>query len=386
VVIIEDDDHFARILCRECQAKKLQCLVAADAEGGIALIERHLPAAVLLDIKLAGIKSGWDVLDHVKKTPHLRHIPIHMMSAEEATIDAMKRGAIAFLTKPLSNEELQAAFARIEQMINRQIGRLLVIEDNDVLRHQISALLGGSDVETKEAVSGKEAIAAIQTTRFDCVVLDLGLPDMSGFDLLDRLEALQLDIPPIVIYTGQDLSREDNERLRHYTDSIIIKGVKSVERLLDETALFLHRIVDRLPESKRRMIANRHEQDKMFAGKKLLLVDDDMRNTFALAKILRERHFEVLIASDGSQALELLDANDGIDMVLMDIMMPVMDGLETMRRIRQQERLWNLPIIALTAKAMKGDRAKCIEAGANDYLAKPVDTDRLISILKVWLY
>ncbi len=309
-----------------------------------------------------------------------------MMSAEQATIDAMQRGAIAFLSKPISAEDLQSAFAGIEHIINRDIGKLLVVEDNDVLRKQVVSLIGDGDVETREAVNGREAIDAIRRTRFDCVVLDLGLPDMSGFDLLDQLEAENIAIPPVVIYTGRDLSREEDEKLRHYTESIIIKGVKSVERLLDETALFLHRIVEKMPEKKRKMIASLHEQDQMFAGKKLLLVDDDMRNTFALAKILKEKDFEVLIASDGQQALELLGKTDNIDLVLMDIMMPVMDGYETMKRIRKQEKLWNLPIIALTAKAMKEDRDDCIKAGASDYLSKPVDMQRLLSMMRVWLY
>ena len=384
VLVIEDDENFARILYSECHAKKFKCLLAPDGEQGLLLADEFSPVAIILDINLPGM-NGWSVLDRLKKNSRLRHIPVHMMSVEEATIDAMKKGAISFLTKPVSEEALQASFARIEKIIDREISTLLVVEDNDTMRRQIIKLIGNGDVKSSSATTGAEALASISSNSFDCMVLDLGLPDMSGFDLLDRLEADHIDIPPVVIYTGRELSREESQRLQHYTESIIIKGVKSEERLLDETALFLHRMVDKLPEQQKRMIASLHDQDQMFAGQKILVVDDDMRNTFALAKILREKHCEVTIASDGQQALAVL-AENKIDLVLMDIMMPVMDGYETIGRIRAQDRFWNLPIIALTAKAMKEDRERCMQVGASDYLSKPVDVERLLSMMRIWLY
>ena len=384
ILVIEDDENFARILLKECHRKQFKCLLAPDGEQGLQLANEFSPVAIILDINLPGM-NGWSVLDQLKKNPKLRHIPVHMMSVEEATIDAMKKGAIAFLSKPVSEEALMESFAKIEAIINRDISSLLVVEDNDTLRREIIKLIGNGDVQSQTAVTGAEAFAAISTTPFDCVVLDLGLPDMSGFDLLDQLEANQITIPPIVIYTGRELNRQESERLQHYTESIIIKGVKSEERLVDETALFLHRMVDKLPEQQKKMIASLHDYDQMFAGQRIMVVDDDMRNTFALAKILKDKQCEVTIASDGQQALTLL-AENKIDLVLMDIMMPVMDGYETIGRIRAQDRFWNLPIIALTAKAMKEDRERCMQAGASDYLSKPVDIERLLSLMRIWLY
>jgi CheY-like chemotaxis protein len=241
-------------------------------------------------------------------------------------------------------------------------------------------------VSCAEAATGAEALAALRSAPFDCVVLDLGLSDMSGFDLLDRLHAEGVAVPPVIVYTGRELTREEADRLQHYAESVIVKGVKSAERLLDETSLFLHRVVSALPESQRKMIASLHDQDALLAGKRVLLVDDDMRNTFALARLLRERELDVQLASDGAQALAFLEAHPDVDLVLMDIMMPEMDGYQATRRIRAQERFRRLPIIALTAKAMKDDRARCMEAGASDYLPKPVDLERLLSMLRVWLY
>jgi CheY-like chemotaxis protein len=330
--------------------------------------------------------DGWAVLDALKRTPELRHIPVHMMSAQSASIDALRRGAVAFLEKPVTAEDLDAAFARIRRLDERELRRLLVVEDDDTLRRQVVALVGGGDVACVEAATGEEALQALRGGSFDCVVLDLGLSDMSGFDLLDRLHAEGVAVPPVIIYTGRELSREEADRLQRYAESVIVKGVKSAERLLDETSLFLPRVVSELPESQRRMIASLHDQDALFAGKRVLLVDDDMRNTFALAKLLRERELVVDIASDGVQALAFLEQHPDVDVVLMDIMMPELDGYEATRRIRAQERFRRLPVIALTAKAMKDDRERCMQAGASDYLPKPVDLERLLSMLRVWLY
>jgi CheY-like chemotaxis protein len=250
----------------------------------------------------------------------------------------------------------------------------------------VVGLVGGGDVACTAVGTGAEALQALRDGRFDCLVLDLGLSDMSGFELLDQLQARGQALPPIIVYTGRELTRQQAERLERYADSVIVKGVKSEERLLDETALFLHRVVGDLPEPKRRMIASLHDLDALFAGKTVLLVDDDMRNTFALAKLLRERELVVDIASDGLQALAWLDKHPDVDVVLMDVMMPELDGYEATRRIRAQERFRRLPIIALTAKAMQDDRERCMKAGASDYLPKPVDLERLLSMLRVWLY
>ncbi|HIJ77901.1 MAG: response regulator [Desulfobulbaceae bacterium] len=386
LLIIEDDPNFAKTLVKQGHEKGFKCLASPNGHNGLILAEQFRPSAVILDINLPDL-TGWEVLDALKKNPTLRHIPVHMMSVEEKTLDAYKKGAVGYLHKPVSQKDLHAAFDRLEHVIAKEIRELLVVEDDMILRREIVKLVGNGDVKTTALATGAEVIQALKASRFDCMILDIGLPDMSGFELLDRLEHEQdVEIPPVIIYTGRELTREEHESLYHYTDSIIIKGVKSVERLLDETSLFLHRAVDRLPADSRKMIANLYEQDAMFADKKLLVVDDDMRNAFALSKILSDKKMEILIANNGVKALEMLAEHQDIDLVLMDIMMPEMDGYETMAKIRSQEKFWNLPIIALTAKAMPEDKAKCLAAGANDYLAKPVEEARLLSMMRIWLY
>jgi CheY-like chemotaxis protein/HAMP domain-containing protein len=385
VLVVEDDPTFAGVLLRQCHQHGLRGLLAGDGRAGLELAEAHRPAAIILDLLLPGT-DGWAVLDALKRTAHLRHIPVHLMSAQAPTLDAQRRGAVAFLEKPVSAEQLEAVFGRIRGLADQPLRRLLVVEDDPALRRQVVALVGGDDVTCLEAGSGEEALAALRAGPLDCVVLDLGLPDLSGFDLLDRLHAEGVTLPPVVVYTGRELTREEHDRLQRHAESIIVKGVKSEERLLDETSLFLHRVVSELPEAQRRMIASLHDQDARLAGKRLLLVDDDMRNTFALAKVLRERELEVHIASDGAQALAFLEAHPDVDLVLMDVMMPEVDGYEATRRLRAQPRFRRLPIIALTAKAMKDDRERCMQAGASDYLPKPVDLERLLSMLRVWLY
>ena len=263
---------------------------------------------------------------------------------------------------------------------------LLIAEDDKILRESIVKLIGNGDVKTTAVSSGKEVIAELENKNYDCMIMDLGLSDITGFELLKILEKKNIKIPPVIVYTGKDLSRSEEEELRNYADSIIIKGVRSEERLLDEASLFLHRVVENLPSQKKKMIINLHETDEMFKDKKLLLVDDDMRNMFALSKILSEKGFKLIKADNGIKALDALAKEPDVDLILMDIMMPEMDGYETMRRIRLQEKFFNTPIIALTAKAMRKDYAKCIEAGANDYMPKPLDIDRLCSMLRVWLY
>jgi CheY-like chemotaxis protein/HAMP domain-containing protein len=385
ILIIEDDPAFAKLLADQCHEKGFKALVALTGEEGIELATGFIPTAIVLDLHLPGI-SGWDVLETLKARPATRHIPVHIMSVDDLTIEAFRKGAIGYLIKPPRKDQLDAAFNNIGEMINRPVKDLLVIEDDKNLCSAIITLIGNGDVQSKAVATGKNAIKELRLKKYDCIILDLGLPDMTGFELLEKLENENIKIPPVIVYTGKDLSLSEETVLRKYAESIIIKGVKSEERLLDETSLFLHRMVEKFPEQKKKMILSLHDSDSMFKNKKVLVVDDDMRNVFALSKILSDRGLKIYKAEDGMKALDILDKEPGIDLVIMDIMMPEMDGYETIRRIRNQKKYSNLPVIALTAKAMKKDYEQCIASGANDYMSKPVDTTRLISMLRIWLY
>jgi tubulin-specific chaperone A len=386
MLIIEDDHNFAEILLEQCHESDFKAIVTDNGEEGLRLADQYRLAGIILDIRLPGI-DGWTVLSTLKSNPSTRHIPVHMMSAEEVSRKAMNQGAIGFLSKPVDRDQMTKAFDRFESVINKKIKKLLIIEDDDKLRGVLVDLVADGDTETFEARTGQEAEELLGCQRFDCMVLDLGLPDCNGIDLLQRLtSATDLVVPPVIIYTGRDLSREEERDLNKYSESIIIKDARSQERLLDETSLFLHRMVESMPAEKQQIITDLYDRDQMFQGKKVLLVDDDMRNVFALSGVLEQKGMEVVIAEDGKKALAMLDQEEGIDIVLMDIMMPEMDGYEATRRIRKQKQFWKLPIIALTAKAMKEDRDKCLEVGASDYLAKPVDVERLLSMMRVWLY
>ncbi|MBC7862397.1 MAG: response regulator, partial [Bacteroidia bacterium] len=293
---------------------------------------------------------------------------------------------VEYLMKPIEKKDLDAAFNRIESFVNRKIKNLLIIEDSENSRKAMKILIGNGDVNCLEAGSGKEALEMYEKNQVDCIILDIGLPDMSGFDLIHELEKTkEHHLPPIIVYTGKELTREENNELRKYAETIIIKGVKSQERLLNETALFLHRTISNLPKSKQLIISSLYNKEELFNSKKILLVDDDMRNVFALSKILSDRGMEIIKAENGKYALEMLEEHADIELVLMDIMMPEMDGYEAMKRIRTQLKYRNLPVIALTAKAMKDDKQKCINAGANDYITKPIDVERLLSLMRVWL-
>jgi len=386
ILVVEDDENFAAILRDECHEKGFKFLYACTGEVGLKMAEVYLPDAIILDIRLPGV-DGITVLDHIKRNPDLRHIPVHMMSALEESLDIFQKGAIGYLSKPATPEKMEAAFANIETFVTRKVRELLVVEDNPELARQIAEIVGREDVNTEIAGTGARALELLRSRHFDCVVLDLGLPDMSGFDLLETLKKeMPHGTPPIIIYTGRELTREENNRLKKYAESIIVKGVKSEERLLDETSLFLHRVVKNLPKHKQEVIENLYKKDAALAGKKVLIVDDDMRNLYALSIVLDEKGMKILEAENGEVALKILEENPDVDIVLMDIMMPVMDGLETIRRIRKMPGLGRLPIIALTAKAMKDDYEKCLAAGASDYLSKPIDIDRLINLMNVWLY
>jgi CheY-like chemotaxis protein len=310
-----------------------------------------------------------------------------MLSVEEERQHGLSHGAFTYLVKPATTSELETAFDKLKTYAKPHQRRLLVIEDNKVEQESIIELLGSGDIEITAVGTGNEALEALRGQQFDCCVVDLRLPDMTGFELLDtlRAEPALRDIP-IVVFTGKELSAEEEQRLKTVAKSVVLKDVQSPERLLDETALFLHRVIADLPEGKRKMIEKLHQSPEALRGRKVLVVDDDARNIFALTTVLENQEMEVLSATNGKQAIEIIESTPDLSVVLMDIMMPEMDGYETMREIRKNARLRTLPIVALTAKAMKGDREKCLEAGASDYIAKPVNTDQLLSLLRVWLY
>lgn len=386
LLIIEDDRAFAKIMRDFGRERGFKCIVAEDGESGLHYADYYKPSAIILDIGLPGI-DGWTVMERLKDNSALRHIPVHFMSANDSTLDAMRMGAIGYLTKPVDMGKVEKAFGKIEDIISKPVSRLLIVEDDDVQRDSIKELIGDGDVSITAVGTGKEALHELESSVYDCMVLDLGLGDMSGFELLECIRKSETAARvPIIIYTGRDLTRDEEKELNRYAESIIIKGVKSPERLLDESALFLHRVEANLPEEQRGILKMIHDKEAVLHGKTMLLVDDDMRNVFALSSVLEEKGMEVLIARNGLECLDKLKEENNIDGVLMDIMMPKMDGYEAMREIRKQRQFAKLPIIALTAKAMKGDRSKCIEAGASDYLAKPVNTDKLLSMLRVWLY
>ncbi|HET6383533.1 MAG TPA: response regulator, partial [Armatimonadota bacterium] len=386
LLIIEDDATFGRILLDRAREMGFKGVVSALGESAPSLAQRFQPDAITLDLRLPDI-DGWAVLDRLKHDPELRHIPVHIISVASDRQRGLRQGAIACLEKPVTKENLDEALANIKGFVERTVKRLLVVEDNDIQRSSILELIGNSDVQTRAVSTGAEALAALKTEPYDCMVLDLGLPDMSGFQLIEQIrKELRVVDLPIIVYTGKKLTRKEENELKRLTDAIIIKDVRSPERLLDETTLFLHRVQSELPAPKRQMLDQVRQEDPVLAGKKALIVDDDMRNIFALTSLLEAHHVQVVYAENGKDAINMLEKNNGIDVALLDVMMPEMDGYETMRLIRERSKMKSLPIIALTAKAMKGDREKCIEAGASDYIAKPVDNEQLLSLLRVWLY
>jgi signal transduction histidine kinase/CheY-like chemotaxis protein/CHASE3 domain sensor protein len=385
VLIIEDDLIFASILLMQANKKGFKCLLAPTGEDGLLLAAKYIPRAIILDIGLPGI-NGHQVLAELKANPNLRHIPVHIISAEDRSVESVRKGAIECLVKPIGKKELEEAFDRIETFASRKIKNVLIIEDYENSSKALRILIGNGDVKCFEAGTGKIALDIYQQNHIDCVILDLGLPDMSGFNFINELEKINgHSIPPIIVYTGKELTKEENTELQKHVETIIIKGTKSEERLLDETALFLHSTISNLPKSKQMIINNLHDKEAIFKNKKILLVDDDTRNVFALSIILIDRGMEIIKAENGKIALEALDTHADIDLVLMDIMMPEMDGYEAMRQIRSQKKYIHLPVIALTAKAMNIGKQKCIDAGANDYIAKPIDIERLLSLMRVWM-
>jgi CheY-like chemotaxis protein len=386
VLIIEDDADFAETELEVARERGFKGIVALRGDVGVALAQEFKPDAIILDMALP-VMDGWSVLDHLKHHPATRHIPVHIVSAGDGRQNALKAGAVAFLAKPITKEGLGDAFGEIRTFIERNVKNLLVVEDDEAQRSAVAELIGGEDVEVTTVGSSEDALIALEQQRFDCMVVDLKLPEMGGFDLLEKLKADdRYSGIPVIVYTGKELTRAEETKLKKFSNAIVVKDASSPERLLDETSLFLHRVEGKLPHAKRRMLEQLHSADEVFKGKKILIVDDDVRNVFALTSVLEASGMDVVYAENGREGVTTLTANPDVDLVLMDIMMPEMDGYETTRAIRSRDEFKQLPIISLTAKAMKGDREKSIASGASDYITKPVDTDQLLSLMRVWLY
>jgi CheY-like chemotaxis protein len=386
VLVVEDDERFAKVVLDFAREKNFKGIVTHRGDSALSLARDYLPSAILLDLDLPDI-DGFTVLDRLKRDPNTRHIPVHVMSSLRERERALRQGAISYINKPVGREQLQEEFVRIQKFLMGGKRSLLVVEDDKAQREAIVQLIGASDLRLVTAEDGTSAMAALENSNFDCMVLDLTLPDISGFDLLDKIgHNPRLRDLPIVIYTAQELSRREVAKLKRYAKTIVIKDARSPERLLDETALFLHRSHASLPETQRRMLEEIHAAEGGLAGRRVLIVDDDLRNIFALSSLLERQQMQVVFAENGRDGIEVLEKDPGIEIVLMDIMMPEMDGYDTMRAIRRIPKFKSLPIITLTAKAMKGDRDKCIAAGASDYITKPVDVAQLLSLMRVWLH
>jgi CheY-like chemotaxis protein len=386
LLIVEDDPHYGRILVNLARDRGFKVIHSRTGSDGLAMARKHRPTAVSLDVFLPDM-LGWTVLNQLKRSPETRHIPVQILTIEDERQYGLERGAFSFVTKTVTTDRLEQAIDRLKDFTTSRTRRLLIVEDDPAEQMSVTELLGANDVKIDSAGSGAAALELMRQIPFDCVVLDLRLPDMSGFDLLAEVQKdPKLRETPIIVFTGRELSETEENELRKKAKSIVLKGVRSPERLLDETALFLHRVIADLPESKQHMIETLHESDEPLTGRKVLVVDDDIRNIFALNSLLERHNMQVITATNGQEAINLVENTEDLSLVLMDVMMPEMDGYETMRRIRSNSQFRMLPIIALTAKAMKGDREKCLEAGASDYVAKPVNTDQLLSLVRMWLH
>jgi CheY-like chemotaxis protein len=386
LLIVEDDPHYARVLIDLAHDKGFKVLVAARGSEALELAKQFQPTAVSLDVFLPDM-LGWTVLSQLKHNPLTRHIPVQIITLDEDRQHAMARGAFSFVNKPTTTEGVSAALSQIKEYAKPRRKRLLIVEDNAAEQMSIKELLAHDDIEIVTTGTGAEALSTLRENPCDCVVLDLRLPDMSGFEVLDSIRNDDsLSEVPVVVFTGRELTVEEDAELHTMARSIVVKGVESPERLLDETSLFLHRVITELPIEKQRMLEKLNSSDEDLVGRTALLVDDDARNIFALSSVLERRGMKVLTATTGSEAVTLVEANPEIAIVLMDIMMPQMDGYQTIGVIRENPSFRRLPIIALTAKAMKGDREKCLEAGASDYLAKPVNTEQLLLAIRMWLH
>ncbi|MNV14313.1 Response regulator MprA [compost metagenome] len=390
LLVIEDDDTFSAILRDLAREMGFRALVAGTAYDALDLARQHMPSAIVLDVGLPD-QSGLSVLDRLKRDVRTRHIPIHIVSADDYAETALSLGAVGYVMKPVQREQLVEVLQKLDAKLSQGVHRVLIVEDNEVQRQAVAKLLTSHDVETIGAGTAAECLTLLKEQTFDCMVLDLSLPDASGYQLLETISAdSSHSFPPVIVYTGRVLSADEEQRLRRYSKSIIIKGAKSPERLLDEVSLFLHQVVSDLPDEQQKMIRKARSRDALLEGRRILIVEDDVRNVYALTNILEPRGAVIEIARNGQEALDKLgqsqgDAAKAIDLVLMDVMMPVMDGLTATRTIRRNPDWKKLPIITLTAKAMPDDQQRCIEAGANDYMAKPLDVEKLLSLVRVWM-
>ena len=387
ILIIEDDMRFLSTVMKRCKYRGYNCIAESSGQGGLKSARTYKPDGIILDLHLPGM-NGYDVLEQLKNDVEVRHIPVHIMSIEEPSLKVYKQGAMGFLTKPVDKKSLDDALNKLMRYSEVVSKRILIVEDDVPTRERIEQLLKDTQIEVDSVGTGRDALDHIKKNQYDCIVLDLGLPDMDGYTVIENLQKVKgkKEVPPVIIYTGCDVSEEDLLKLEEFPQSVILKDVHSEERLLDEVTLFLHQVVDTLDSRKRQVIADLHNPDAAIAGHRILVVDDDMRTLFAVAKTLNRHGLQVVKAESGKKAISLIKSEMSFDLILMDIMMPEMNGFETMRTLRQLPEGKTIPIIALTAKAMKGDREKCIRAGANDYLAKPVDVDKLLSLMRVWLY
>jgi CheY-like chemotaxis protein len=386
ILIIEDDEVFARVLLDIARQKGYKGIMAHQGNTGLSLARYYRPDAIILDMKLP-VLDGSEVLRLLKNDPELRHIPVQIMSGYDRRKEGLELGAFDFIRKPLTHEAVQGAFERMEDFMNRKLKKLLVVEDNPQQNKAIRELIGNGDIKSFAAHTGQEAYNMLQDEKFDCIIIDLGLPDMSGFELMEKIkESEELNRIPIIVYTGRDMNKDEARQLEKLANTVVLKTSNSKERLLDETALFLHRVESKLPKEKQQIIRKLHRTEEVLKSKKVLLVDDDMRNIYSLTNVLEEEGMKCVVAENGRVALEMLNKHPDVDIVLMDVMMPEMDGYEATMAIRKMETYSKIPIIALTAKAMKGDREKCLEAGMSDYVSKPVNIEQLLSLMRVWLY
>ncbi|HTA20273.1 MAG TPA: response regulator, partial [Polyangia bacterium] len=385
ILIVEDDPKFAEVLQGLARELDFQPILATSGDEGLELAERLRPSAIVLDVGLPD-RSGLSVLDALKHKSVTRHIPVHVVSGSDYAQTALEMGAAGYAIKPVRRDEIITALKRLETKFTQRLHRVLVVEDDPVARDSTCHLLTAEDVQTVAVGTAADALTALGAQTFDCMVLDLSLPDRNGFELLEEMSKTdRYAFPPVIVYTGRSLSRGEEQRLRRLSRSIIIKGARSPERLLDEVTLFLHQVESDLPADRQRMLAEARHRETTFEGKRVLVVEDDVRNIYALSSVFEPRGAKVEIARNGREALDHLAARPGVDLVLMDVMMPEMDGLESTRQIRGRLGLTHLPIIALTAKAMADDREECLAAGANDYIAKPLDVDKLLSLARVWM-
>ena len=384
VLVIEDDERFALVLCELVHQLGFQCLVALEAEDGLDLARRHRPDGVVLDVLLPD-HSGLVVLDALKHAPETRHIPVHVVSVDDYERVVLEMGAVAFLRKPVNREHLLAALRRVDPSSKEGKSRVLVVEGDESHRETLENIIADEDVEITRVSSAEQALERLGDTDFDCMVVDLSVPRVSGYDLLERMAVRGRTRPPVIVYTGRDVSHEEEERLLRSRSSIVLKHARSPERLLDQVTLFLHRVEERLPGERQAMLRALRSQERPLEEHTILLVDDDVRNVFALSSILEGQGARVRIGRNGRQALDELARDPLVDLVLMDIMMPEMNGYEAIAAIRAQPRFAGLPIIAVTARATREDHDRCLAAGASDYLSKPVDVSRLLSLVRVWM-